>query len=130
MPGRKNVSNLSDDNPDVAAAATVSTSDPSQQEPVLVYDAPTGEEAEVVRATLEASGIPAILGSATVNSVVGALDPLVDTEWTHGVFVSPSNLEAARAILNAASPSEEELAAEEEADPTTLAEAEARINRT
>lgn|GEM_PF-1880763 len=123
------MSNLSDDNPDVAAAAAIPEGAASQEEPVLVFDAPTGEEAEVVRATLEAAGIPAILGSPTVNPVVGALDPMVDTEWTHGVFVSPSNLEAARAILNAASPTEEELAAEEEEDPTTLAEAEARIKQ-
>jgi hypothetical protein len=44
-----------------------------------------------------------------------------------GVLVAPENAYAARAVLETRSPTEEELAAEAEADPISLEEAEARV---
>jgi hypothetical protein len=44
--------------------------------------------------------------------------------WSDGIYVAPSNIEAARAILNAPPLTEAELMAAAEADPTTLEEAE------
>ncbi len=114
-------------NPDVDAAREPSASLYAENEPVLVYETSTTEEFEVVRATLEAAGIPAFLKSQTVNPFFGAIDEFVDNLWHNGIYVSPANVEAAQTLLNAPSPSEEELIAEEEADPTTLAEAEERV---
>ena len=124
------MTDLPEDNPDVIAASSAPHGDISHDAPVLIFQAATNEEVEVVRATLEASGITAILKTQTVHPYMGAIDATVGSMWQHGIYVSPSDAEAARAILNAPAPTEEELTAEEEADPTTLAEAEARANRT
>lgn len=120
-----------EDNPDVAAAGTGANATPaSHAEPILIFDAPTEEEAEVVRATLEAAGIHAFLQNPNPSAGAGMLAETVGDTWSNGVFVAASDVEAARAILNAPPPSDAELTAEEESDPTTLEEAEARIKHT
>ena len=103
-------------------APTVGHSDP-----VLIYDAPTEEEAEVVAATLQAAGIAAVLQNPNLSAGAGMFAEQVGDTWRNGVFVPSSQVDEARAILNAPAPSEAELIAEEEADPTTTEEAEARI---
>lgn len=120
---------LPEGNPDVIAAAAPerSMSATPHEEPVLVFDAASVEEAEVVRATLEAAGIPARLENPDSMAGAGTIGETVGNTWSNGVFVMPSHLEAARAILNTPSPTDEELGDESEADPTTLEEAEARI---
>ena len=116
-------------NPDVESALDSNPSVYTENEPVLVYEASTTEEFEVVRATMEAAGIPAFLKSQTVNPFFGAIDEFVDTLWHNGIYVSPANVEAAQTLLNAPPPSDEELIAQEEADPTTLEEAEERVKK-
>lgn len=96
-------------------------------EPEQVYSAATNEEAEVIRATLEAAGIPAFLRFATSNPVLGAVDDRLGENWMNGVMVAPSDAEAARAVLSAVSPSEAELADEAAQDPMTLEQAEANV---
>ncbi len=99
----------------------------TQEEGVLIFEAMTGEEAEVVRATLSSAGIPIYQSGDTTNPYFGNIDGTIDKAWVHRIYVAPSNFEAARALLGAAFPTEAELTAEEEADPTTLEEAEARV---
>ena len=118
---------MSDFNPDVTAAADVTAANDSHAEPVLISEAATSEESEIIRATLAAAGIPTFQPGDSANPYLGAIDANVDSIWMHHIYVAPSNVEAARALLNADSPTEEELIAEEEADPTTLEEAEARV---
>ncbi|MCW3101134.1 MAG: putative prokaryotic signal transducing protein [Chthonomonadaceae bacterium] len=117
---------MSDLNPDVTAAADVTAANDPHADPVLIYEASTGEEAEMIRATLAAAGIPTFQPGDTANPYFGAIDANVDSVWMHHLYVAPSNVEAARALLNTSAPTEEELIAEAEADPTTLEEAEAR----
>lgn len=119
---------MNDENPDVAAAAASPTDALARAEavndPVLVVVVSSHEESEVVCATLAAAGIPALVQSPTSRDGL----PLYEMEPTvYGIFVSPSDLEAARALVFAPEPTEEDLAAEEEADPTTLEQAEARL---
>ena len=118
-------------NPDVAAAmrttATVTDATLAGQAPVLVFTAGNNEEADVVRATLASAGIPALLQSASITAVMGAVDAVTRDTNDLGIYVAPSNVEAARALLDAPALSEAELAAEVDADPTTLAEAEANV---
>ncbi len=121
------MSNSEDYNPDIEFAGSTGLGYDSENEPVLVYEASNTEEFEVVRASLEAAGIPAFLKSQTVNPVFGAIDEFVDTLWHNGIYVSPANVEAAQTLINAPALSDEELIALEEGDPTTLAEAEERV---
>ncbi len=95
--------------------------------PVLIFVPGTNEEAEVVRATLEAAGIRATFQSGTINPYFGALDTPMRDAAGMGIFVAPSQVEAARLLLSEEAPTEEELAAEEAADPKTLEEAEAEV---
>jgi hypothetical protein len=118
---------MSDLNPDVTAAADSAAANDPHADPVLIYAAASGEEAEVIRATLAAAGIPTFQPGDTANPYFGAIDANVDSVWMHHLYVAPSDAEAARAVLSAATPTEDELTAEEEADPTTLEEAEARV---
>ena len=93
---------------------------------VKVYDAFDQSTAEAVCATLQAAGIRAILSSGWAGPATAAM-PNLGVANARGVLVAASDAPAARALLDAQQPSEEELAAEEEADPTTLEEAEARL---
>lgn len=120
---------MSDLNPDVTAAADAAPANDPHAEPVLIYDAASAEEADVVRATLAAAGIRVFQPGDTADPYFGAIDANVDSVWMHHLYVAPSDAEAARAVLSASAPTEEELAAEAAADPTTLEEAEARVQR-
>ena len=93
---------------------------------VLVMDAPDFETAEIVCATLAAEGIHAVMQHSTPNPGSNLLPALGNT-YSRAVYVAPSNAEAALALLAASAPSEEELAAEQAADPTTLEEAENNV---
>ncbi len=97
--------------------------------PVLVFNAVTEEEADVVRATLEAAGVPAFLQKASANPMLGAIDGVVDDAWINGVFVSAARAREAQDILGETPLTDEELQAAEEADPTTLEQAEERARR-
>lgn len=96
------------------------------EEMVLIYDAPDQSTAELVCATLEAAGIAAVVAHTTMGPAVGVL-PYLGLGWSRSVSVPLSQVEAARAVLQADMPSEAELIAEQEADPLTLEEAEARV---
>ena len=129
------MSDMTDGNPDVEAARFQGASSAHTSagatfvgnEPVLIFTAVDNEEADVVRATLAAAGIPALLQSASVTAVMGAVDSVTRDTHNLGIVVAPSHVEAARALLNAPALTEEELAAEAAADPTTLAQAEAEV---
>jgi hypothetical protein len=97
-------------------------------DPVLIFQASTQEELEVVRATIEAAGIHAFLDQSSSDPVVGALDPSIDSGWRRGVYVRAADADAARALVDDMPITEAELDAEEQADPTTLLEAEQRAN--
>ena len=103
------------------------TEEARYEQPVLVFSPKTQEEADIVRATLEAEGIPAFLRNPNTQAGMSIVAENVDTNWVNGIYVSTSYAEAAQALLNAPMPTEAELTAEEEADPTTLAEAEAAV---
>lgn len=92
-----------------------------------MFTAGNNEEADVVRATLASAGIAALLQSASITTVMGAVDATTRDTNDLGIYVAPSNVEAARALLNAPALSDAELTAEVDADPTTLAEAEANV---
>ncbi len=103
-----------------------SRGDPAHAEPVLIYDGPSYEAAEVVRATLEASGIRAVLDNPGATAGTGMLAENVGDFWRNAVFVAPEDADAARAVLAATPLSEAVVTAEEEADSTTLEQAEDR----
>lgn len=93
---------------------------------ILVYDAPDLQSGEIVRATLEAAGIHAVIQNARLGPGDGEMT-FLGMAWGHSVYVASADVEAAREVLNTPQMSEEELAAQEEADPMTLEEAEARV---
>lgn len=86
----------------------------NQALPVVVFRASSTEEAEVVRATLEAAGIPAALQAASLSAVFGAMEPAMSDAEALAVYVAPSQADAALQILSAPPPSDEELAQEAE----------------
>lgn len=90
---------------------------------VLAFDAPDFETGEIVCATLIAEGLHAVMANPELGPGDNAIPALGQT-WTHSVYVAPADLEAALRILATPPPSEEELAAEQAADPTTLEQAE------
>ena len=100
--------------------------DHTPEEMVMVYDAPDQESAAIVCATLQAAGIEAILQHQNVGPASGLM-PYLGLAWGRGVAVPASQVEAAQALLQSQEPTEAELIAEEEADPLTLEEAEARV---
>lgn len=102
--------------------------DGSHDNLVLVHSAPDDESARIVQAALEAAGVPAWLQHPEGAPASGTM-PYLAVGWSYGVLVAAGDEAEARTILANAMPTEEELIAEEEADPTTLAEAEARIRK-
>ncbi|HEV2471729.1 MAG TPA: hypothetical protein VGS41_03630 [Chthonomonadales bacterium] len=98
----------------------------ADEEPVLLLNAASEEEAEVVCATLQAAGINATLSNPSPNAGIGIVAETVGNTWFNGVYVAGRDVEPARAVLNAPETTEADLTAEEEADPTTLEGAEAR----
>ena len=98
-------------------------------EPILIFRANNDEEGEIVRATLEAAGIAAFLNTPSGNPGLGELDDGIGDLSPIGVYVSPTDREAAEAVLGESPLSETELSAEVDADTTTLEEAEKKANR-
>jgi hypothetical protein len=94
-------------------------------EPVLVHDAASQEDADVVQATLQAAGIPAFQLNPGLSAGAGTIGESVSDTWRNPIYVPAEYVEQAREVLDAPSPSDEELIAAEESDPTTLEEAEA-----
>ena len=96
-------------------------------EPVRIASPQSQEEAEVIRATLDAQGITATLQNASLSAGAGMVAETADSgNWTNGVYVSAADAETAQAILNAESPTEDELS-DEAMEGETLEEAEARV---
>ncbi len=93
---------------------------------VLAYDAPDYETGEIVCATLIAEGLHAMLANPELGPGASAI-PSIGLTWSHAVYVPPDELEAALKILSTPPPTEEELAAEQAADPTTLEQAEMNV---
>lgn len=98
-------------------------------EPVLVFSPSTVEEAEIVRATLVAAGIPAFLKTPSGSPYLGEVDEVLGDIWLNGIYVSSADREAADAVLAAPPLSDEELSAAVDADETTLEEAEKKAKR-
>jgi len=96
------------------------------EEMVSIYDAPDQFTAELICATLEAAGIEATIPHLTIGPASG-LFPHLGLGWSREVSVPASQVEAARAVLQAELPPEAELIAEQEVDTLTLEEAEERI---
>jgi hypothetical protein len=93
---------------------------------VRVYDAPDQTTAEIVCATLQAAGIHAVLQNESRGPASGFLHHLALAD-ARGVLVARADLAAATSVLQAQELTEEELAAEVDADSTSLEEAEARV---
>jgi hypothetical protein len=93
---------------------------------VLVYDAPDQTTAELVCATLQAAGMQAVVPHRYMGPAAGML-PYLGLTYRRGVLVPASEADASRALLAAQELTEEELAAEVEADTMTLEEAEAHV---
>ena len=93
---------------------------------VLVYDAPDQATSELVCASLQSAGIRAVVQSKYVGGAAGML-PYLGLADSRGVLVPASEADAARVLLADQQPTEDELAAEAEADTMTLEEAEARV---
>lgn len=124
------MTSYSSDNSDTQSGTTgVSASGATLdgQAPVLVFMAGDNEEADVVRATLAGAGIPALLQSPSITAVMGAVDRVTSDTHSLGIWVTPSQAEEARVLLNTPALSDAELAAEVDADPLTLAQAEASV---
>jgi hypothetical protein len=101
---------------------------------VIVFTATSYGAAEVVYAMLQGAGLDPMIYSPDTGparmlfpSPGHTLLPVPGDTWTHAVLVSPAHAEAARALLTSPEPTEEELTAEEEADPVKLEEAEAQV---
>ena len=91
-------------------------------EPVLIASPQSQEEAEMIRATLDAAGITATLEIPAPN----VNNETFGEVGLSGVYVAASDAEEAQAILNAVPPTEDELSDEAMAGET-LEEAEARV---
>lgn len=98
----------------------------TDEEFVLVYDAPDQATAELVCATLQASDIQAFVQNPYASPAAGWL-PHLAGNMARGVVVRASEADAARAVLAVQEPTEEEVVAQFETDATTIEEAEARV---
>ena len=121
-----NVSNLEIANMPDNSPTDESMETTMPEEMVSIYDAPDQVTAELIWATLKEAGIEAIIPHTTIGPASGLLPPL-GLAWSRDVSVPASQVEAARAVLDAELPREAELIAEEEADSLTLEEAEERV---
>ena len=90
---------------------------------VMLIDPPDFETSEILLATLAASGIHGVMENPVPSPADNTFPPL-GISWSHAIWVSPDDFEAAQAVLAESQPTEEDLAAEQAADPTTLSEAE------
>jgi len=103
--------------------------DENHGEPVLIYEPSSQAEAEVVYATLVAAGIKAFLDHPDASPVLGSVDTRLGSSWRRGLFVFANEADAARLILADRSVGDEALQLEEEADTSTMEQAEARANK-
>lgn len=116
----------------VALVAALPTEEYTLENTVLVANAPDQQTAEIIVATLEAAGIPAFFlhddtGAVFMIGPAEGMLPPYGLNWNLDIAVPADREQEALALLQAAGPTEEELIAEEEADPTTLEEAERRV---
>ncbi|MCS6776118.1 MAG: hypothetical protein RMJ43_08705 [Chloroherpetonaceae bacterium] len=109
-----------------ALVAELVPEDHSPRRFVTIYNAPDQQTAETVVATLQSAGVPARLQHETLGPGAGML-PHLGIAWDRGVLVPQEYAEQARVLLQASPPDEEELAQEEQENPVTLEEAEARV---
>jgi hypothetical protein len=93
---------------------------------VLLVDPPNYETAEIILATLAAEGIHGVMDNPA-PSPAGNVIPSLGIAWSHAIYVAPEDFDIAREVLAASQPSEEELAQEQAADPTTLSDAEREV---
>ena len=100
--------------------------DQKEEALVLVHDARDQPAAELVCATLQSAGLRAVVQNPYHAPAAGWLSYL-GLPGSRGVLVPVSEADAARDLLASAGPTDEELAAEAEADTTTIEEAEARV---
>lgn len=98
----------------------------AEEELVLVFDAPNQVTAELVCSTLQAGGIRAVLRNPYAAPAAGWMTYLV-IRCSPGVLVPACEADAARSLLAAQEPTEEELSAEVEANTMTLEEAEDQV---
>ena len=96
----------------------------TEEEYVLVFDAPDQVTAELVFATLQAAGLRAVLQNEFNGPAAGWLT-YMGSNYSKGVGVPASEVAAAQSILAAQEPTEDEILAEMEMDGITLEEAEA-----
>jgi hypothetical protein len=96
------------------------------EEFVLIYDAPTQTASELVCAALQAAGIRAVVQNEHRGPAAGWLNHLGNS-YNRGVLVPTAEAEAARAVLEAQAPSDEEIGAALELEATSTEEAEARV---
>lgn len=96
------------------------------QDYVLLCDPPDYETAEIILATLASAGVHAVMENPSLGPADNFLPPL-GASWSHAIHVAREDIETARAIVDASPPTDEELAAEQAADPTTLDEAERNV---
>lgn len=112
--------------PLVMALPPESHPDPSEMVPV--YDASDHETAEIVLATLQSAGIPAVLHRAPPDPSDRDLPTLfLGQSWPHRILTPPELAAVARRVLEEHALSEEELIAEEQADPRTVEQAEEEV---
>jgi hypothetical protein len=111
---------------EVELVAVLPPEDHDLENYVLIANAPDQQTAELIAATLDAAGIPTLLQHDALGPAEGML-PHLGLAWNRGVAVPAEREQEARALLQSLEPTEAELIAEEEADPTTLEEAEARV---
>ena len=97
----------------------------SDEDYVIAYEAPNPVTAELVCATLRAEGLRAILQHMYPAPAAGWLNYL--GKYGQGVLVPASEAEAARIVLAAQEPTEEELVEEFESQLNTIEEAETRV---
>lgn len=103
-------------------------SNPSDRadELVMVYDAPTQTISEMVCATLQAAGVRAVVENEYRGPAAGWLNYL-GNDYGRGVLVPASELELAKAVLDAQSPSEDEILTALQTDAVSIEEAEANV---
>lgn len=82
---------------DMAAAGAVGMPEGEIEETVAVFAAPDSVTAELVRGSLEAEGIPAVIGEQVAGAYSGAFT-LAEGYWGE-VRVNPEHEETARALI-------------------------------
>ena len=106
---------------DCGAALSDDQQNVDHEQPVVIFEARSATEAQVVEATLEAEGIQAFVQS--ISSPAPNVGVMGDDVPELEVLVSPSDADRAREILSQPPVAEEELAAAAESDESEPVEA-------